>query len=90
MPEIYYELPTPGGAPDIVDLPRSIRGAPIKVVSLAALAAGLLAYSAPPDPEEWQRWFNKAMRHWLWHEMHRRRRKHYPSGYTDTSHAPIH
>lgn len=90
MPELYYELPSAIPAGGVDALPRSIRGAPIAIISLAALVAGELAYNAVPPPEDWQKWFNKAMRHWLWHEMHRRRRKHYPSGYTDTSHAPIH
>jgi hypothetical protein len=30
------------------------------------------------------------MRHWLWHEMHKRRRRHYPNAYTDTGNPPIH
>ena len=90
MPEIYYELPPVGEAPSLDMSGRSIRGAGIKVVSLVALSAGALAYAGPPDPEDWQRWLNKLVRHWAWHEAHRRRRKHFPSGYTDSSHAPIH
>lgn len=90
MPELYYELPPVAGAPSLAEMPRSLRGSPIKIVSLAALVAGMAAYGGLPDPEDWQRWFNKAMRHWLWHEMHRRRRKHYPNGYTDSAHPPIH
>lgn len=90
MPEIFYELPPVSAAPSLGELGRSVRGATIKPISLAALAAGLLAYSAAPDPEDWQRWLNKAVRHWLWHEAHRRRRRHFPNGYTDSGHPPIH
>lgn len=90
MPELYFELPSAVPVFGAGDFPRSIRGADIKTISLAALVSGLLAYGAPPPPDDWQRWANKVFRHWLWHEAHRRRRKHYPSGYTDSSHAPIH
>jgi hypothetical protein len=90
MPEIFYELPPVSAAPSLAELPRSVRGAPIKVIGLAALVAGRLAYASAPDPEDWQRWLNKAVRHWLWHEAHRRRRRHFPSGYTDSGHPPIH
>lgn len=90
MPELYFELPPAGEAPALGEVGRSIRGATIKTVSLAALASGLLAYGGPPDPQDWQRWVNRVFRHWAWHEMNRRRRRHYPNGYTDSGHPPIH
>jgi hypothetical protein len=90
VPEIYYEVPPAEVIPQLGPLPRSIAGTPIKLVSLAAVVAGALAYAAPPDPNDWQKWANKAFRHWLWHEAHKRRRRHFPNAYTDTGHPPIH
>lgn len=90
MPEIYYELPSADDTPSLLELGPSVRSSPIKYVSLATLAAGALAYAHPPRPDDWQKWLNKAVRHWLWHEMRRKRRHHYPSGYADSSQGPIH
>jgi hypothetical protein len=90
VPEIYFEVPPAAFISALPPIGRSVAGTPLKLVSLAALVAGELAYSAIPPSDDWQKWANKAMRHGLWHEMHKRRRRHYPNAYTDTGNPPIH
>lgn len=78
MPEIFYELPADTSAVGPPPELANVRGVHIRPLSALVLVAGYMAYGGPDPGDAWKKLAWKWFRHFLWHELHRRRRRHYP------------